>query len=611
MVNVGYGDPKDKLINKLTSLKLEFFSNYHKQIDLNRQFYNLDFNDTIVPVGWEDRLPSVIPPTARRAIDEAADHILYTPRIKVPARPTTSRHVTEQQIAETKRRFLNAWWSQVTQRYNPIGDGRKPLMREGRICIKHILRWEVIPDKGKMNARQYKSALDKLGKYEFLWDTQLLDNKTVFEDPSNHRDPAYVFVEYEIIKEEADRLFPDAKGSWTKLDDYSKVTYAEYWSRPTFNADGTWDPGDYIQWINQERVNEEENPYPYIPIAIEDAGFGDNYRGATIDEKYVGLTQHTRDMFVAEARQMTSWEAVTEITAFPPIFARNMDSTRSINIGPGEITRLEGGVNEPGAESIEIARWPDIPQGVMKLVDKTTAYANSQLKMDVLGGLPLPGVDTATEASQQIQNASSKLQGPLSALERIAIKMSRWVLMDVELVINAPVTVYGTKATDASIASLSPKEIKGYYDASCEFRTSDADSISQTKARFWADMYARVPFFSAMSAMEKGDIADDGMTEMAKRSAEDIMLSPEMRSIRTMTAAQAYGQMAAMIAAMQEQGGPSETTGTPQPIGAPNGGGSATAGLVGTGSGMDPAMAEIMGTAYGNRDANVGGQFNA
>lgn len=599
-------DTKDTLLAKLNTLKVEFFSNYHKEVDSNRTFYNLGFDDNIVPEAWRDRLPPVIPPTARRAIDEAADHILYIPKVKVPTRPTSSKHVTEQQIAEVKRKFLNAWWSQVSQRYNPIGDGRKPLLREGRICIKQTLRWEVIPDKDKMTARQYKAALDKLGRYEFLWNVELLDNKAVFEDPSNHRDPAYVFYEYEIVKEEAVRLFPEASGDWTELDDYQKVIYTEYWSRPDFNADGTWTPGEYIQWINKTRVNTEENPYPYIPIAIEDAGFGDNYKGVKLTDKYVGLTQYTKDMFIAEARQMTSWEAVTEITAFPPIFARNMDNTRSINVGPGEIIPLDGAKGEPGSEDIEIAKWPEIPQGVIKLVDKTTAYANSQLKMDVLGGLPLPGVDTATEASQQIQNASSKLQGPLSALERIALRQSRWALMDVELVINAAVTIYGTRATDPAISTITPKDIKGYYDCSVEFRTSDADSVSQVKARFWAEMYRVVPFLSAMTAMERGEIAEDGLGEMVKRSAEDVLLSPEMRAIRVMTAAQAYGQMSQIIQAMQAQGGPGETTGVPSQIGLPPGANSAEGLLQQNASAGSPEQQAIFDTSLTNRDITQG-----
>lgn len=570
----------DELLQKLASLKAQFFGAYHSIIDENRRFYDLNFGSDIVPAEWEDRLPPLIPPTARRAIDEAADHILFVPKIKVPIRPTTSKYVTEQQIAEAKRKFLNAWWSQIGQRSNPLGDGRKPLLREGRICVKHTLRWDIVPDKDEMTPRQYKAALDKLGRYEFLWDLELLDNKTVFEDPSNHRDPAYVFLEYEILAEDAKRRFPEAKGQWITLDDYSKVTYVEYWTKPVFKSNGDWEPGEYVQWINDERVYQDENPYPYIPIAIEDAGYGDNYRGVPTNQKYVGLTQHTTSMFVAEARQMTSWEAVTEITAFPPIFARNMDSTRSINMGPGEIINLDGAKGEPGAEDIEISSWPEVPQGVVRLVDKTTAYANSALKMDVLGGMPMPGVDTASEADQQIRNASSKLQGPLAALQRLAVRINRWVLMDIEQVLRTPVSVYGTQPSDPAVATLGPKDIKGYYDSSCEFRTSDADSVAQVKARFWAEMYRVVPFLSAMTAMERGEIADDPMHEMVKRSAEDVLMSAEMRSIRTLAAAQAYGQLSEMVQAMQAQGGPSESTGLPTPAGGLAGGANSAEGLI-------------------------------
>ena len=596
---------KDRLLEKLSQLKVEFFSDYHKEVDANRAYYNLNFDDDVVPEGWKDRLPPVIPPTARRGIDDAADHILHIPKIKVPVRPTTSKHVTEEGIAESKRKFINAWWSQVSQRYNPIGDGRKPLLREGRICVKQTLKWDLIPDRDKMSPRQYKVALDKLGKHEFLWDVELLDNKAVFEDPSNHRDPEYVFYEYEILKEEAERQFPNAKGTdgWKELGDYQKVIYTEYWSKPKFEADGTWEPGEYIQWINKERVNEEESPYPYIPIAIEDSGYGDNYKGIRISDKYVGLTQYTRDMFVAEARQMTSWEAVTEITAFPPVFARNMDNTRNITVGPGEIIHLEGSKGEPGAEDVEIAKWPDIPQGVLRLVDKTTQYANGALKMDTISGEPLPGVNTATEADQQIRNATAKLQGPLSGLERIAIKQSRWVFMDVELVLRSAVTIYGTKSTDPSVSSISPKEIQGFYDCACEFRTSDADSISQVKARFWAEMYRVVPFLSAMTAMERGEISEDGLGEMVKRSAEDILLSPEMRSIRVMTAAQAYGQLAEIVSAMQAAGGPSPTTGVP---GADTAGANSAMGLVtqdGTGT---PGQQQLFDMSLASRDINQG-----
>ena len=555
----------DKLYSKFEELRSQF-GVFHSNVDLNRRSYNREFKSDVVTPEWQDRLPPLIPQTARRAIDESADHILYHPKIKAPIRPTTSHHVTARQIAESKRAFLNAYWSQVSQRYNPLGDGRKSLLREGRICIKHELRWDLIPERESLSARQYKAALDKLGRYDFLWCDELLDNKSVYEDPSDHRDPKYVFIQYKILVEDAKALFNKESATtgeapawgWLNQSDYSEVEYTEYWSKPVFKADGSWEPGKHVQWVEGERVSDEDSPYPYVPVAIEDAGFGDNYRGAKIEEKFVGMAQHSFDMFVAEAQQMTSWNAASGIIAFPPVKAWNMDATRNITMGPGEIISLNGDKGQPGAEDIEFAQWPEVPRAVLQLVEKTTQYANQALKMDTLGGSPLTGVDTATEADQQIRNASSKLEGPLGAMARITERISRWALMDVELVVRANVTIYGTKAIDPEVVSLSPKDIKGYYDVSAEFTTSDADAIGQMKARFWLEMYRVSPFLSAMTAMERGEVADDPLAEMQKRAAEDILLSPEMRQIRLMSAAQQFGKLSEMLNALQAAQNPDQ-----------------------------------------------------
>ena len=604
---------EDRLLEKLSALKTEFFGEYHGQIDENRAFYDRKFRKRVVPDEWEGQLTPLIPQTSRRSIDESADHILYHPKIKVPIRPTNSRRVTEREIAENKRAFMDAYWSQVSQRFNPLGDGRKPLLREGRIAIKHTMDWNLIPDKDSMTPRAYRAAVEKLGRYEFLWKDELLDNKTVFEDPHDHRDPRYVFIQYDILVEAARELFdkyqdPDerpetnqsVRWGWLSKPDTEKVQYTEYWSKPTFLADGSWEPGKFIQWVEDTRVNEEDNPYPYVPVAIDDAGYGDNYRGASISEKYVGLAQHSHDMFVAEAQQMTTWNAANGVTAFPVAKAWNMDSTRNIVMLPGSIIPLNGDKGQPGAEDIEFMQTPEVPRAVLALVEKTTQYANSALKMDTLGGMPLTGVDTATEADQQIRNASSKLEGPLAAMERIAVKISRWVLMDIELVLRAGVTIYGTKAMDPEVVSLGPKDIKGYYDVSAEFRTSDDDAVSQMKARFWLEMYRVSPFLSAMTAMERGEVADDPMAEMQKRAAEDILLSPEMRQIRLMAAAQQFGKLSEMLSALQSAGGDNSEVGVPT---APQPLANSDMGLI---QQANPQQQQVFDTSLTNRDITMG-----
>ena len=537
----------DKYKIKFDQLK-PLFGTYHAQVAKNRRYYNLEFSQDVVPEAAQNRgFVAVIPPTARQAVDEAADHILYLPKVRIPTRPTESKQVTEQEIAEKKRKFMTAWWRQITQRNNPLGDGRKTLLNEGKIVIKKTIKWDMIPDKSSKN---YKKALSNLGKYDFLWDVELLDNVTVYEDPSDHRNPQYVYLQYKVYVEEAKRQFPEATGEWTKHNDYHEIEYTECWTAPVFDAEGGFEEGKFIQWMEQEVVHVGDNPYPYIPIAIEDSGYGTNRRLAKIEDKFRGLTEFTHDVFVAQARQWSAMEAVAEQTAFAPIKARNIDESKlaTMETGPGAVWPLEGEKDNPNSEDMEIVQFPTIPQTVLSMIALTDRAANSTLKLDVLGGIPQTGVDTATEADQNVRNASAKLSSPVAALERLAAKVSRWVFMDIEL-LEAPVSVYGVTSSDPGLITLGPKEIAGYYDCYVELMTTDEDAIAQNKARFWLEMPARSPALSYLTALERGGIVDDPLNEFLRRRGEEVFISQPLELSRILAAAKALGDVEAENAA--------------------------------------------------------------
>ena len=555
-------------IDKLNMLRA-LFGEYHSNVKENRRFYNLDFVDQVVPPpaeGTRDDLWAVMATTARRAIDDPSDHILPFPRVKVPVRPTENGAVEEQKSAELRRDFLNAWWECEEAEYSVLANARKVLLNEGRVVVRKTLKWGAIPDfPGKAASvaerQKFRRAMGKLGQYDFLWRLELLDNLTVFEDPSNPRDPQYVFVEHEILAEEAKRLFPNMENPPT--DDYSAVKYVEYWSRPNYKFDGTYEEGDFKQFIDDKLVKSAKSPYPYIPIIIEDSGFGMSYHLAKPHERYVGMTQYTHDIFIAESRQLTTMENVAEITGFAPVITRNMPPEKEISVSPRSVIPLDGGPDDSNRETIEYLVAPPVPVTVPQVIQLTQRMANETLKFDTLGGSAQKGIETATEADQTLRNAAAKLQGPVVALTRLVNKASRWVLIDVDEVLDTKVTVYGTAASGANgTVTIGPKDIKGFYTVQAELTTSDADAIELTKARFWMDAYRAVPFLSAMTAMEKGGVSDEPMKEMVKRSAEDVFLSELMRQARVMTGGSMFGQLNEMIMQIQ-QGGTAPTAPNP------------------------------------------------
>lgn len=547
-------ETNDQLYQKFSQLQGEY-GKYHGVVREMRRMYDLDFADEVIPAAARARgFKAVIPRTSRRIIDEAVDHILYHPKVRIPVRPTKDAQIVEQEIAEKKRQAISAWWRQVAQRSNPLGDGRKWLMLDGMIAIKQTLRLDLLPDK---DAPDYQKQIDNLGEYEFLWDVELLDNEWVFADPSNHRNPRYVYVAYDITAEHAREKFQGSTGKWRDREPFSRVKYIEYWSAPTFKSNGEWEPGKFLRWVDTELVHDGENPYPYVPVAIEDSGYGLVREGVDIEDKFVGLITHSQHILIAQARQWSAMQAVTELTAFNPVEARNMSEERlkDLKVGPGEIWPLDGDVGTPGAETIEMRTWPNIPITVPQMISLTDRELNGATKLEVLGGIPQSGVDTASEADQNIRNASAKLSAPVAALERIAAKLTRWALMDIELVLEAPATIMGMDGGSPAAVRLTPDDIKGYYDVSVQLRTTDEESLDLTRARFWGEMYRVMPFLSAWTAMEAGGIADDPLAEMVRRAGEDVFLSEEFKQIRVASGAKSFGALAEMIAGMSANKG--------------------------------------------------------
>lgn len=532
------------------SVVSSLYSEANQLLRINRDFYNLEFGDQIVPPQWASRLTPTIPPTAAQAVDEPASHILTTPHIFVPVRPTDDDEVGEELRTEIVRHAVNAIWAHVASTSNVIGDGRKPILSEGKIAIRKTLRMDLIPDypkKGRKAQMRYISLLNdyrdeikRLGQSEFLWDFELLDNTTVFQDPSDYRNPHYIYCSYQIFAEEAARRWPNAKGEWMKNSPLEKVTYTEYWSLGgPVRPDKTWEPGKFIQWVEDEVVHDAPNPYPYIPIVVDDGGFGVNYRGVPPEKLYVGISQKFHDMFLTQAENITSWRAVERLAAFPIGKTRNIPDDKEFNIGPGELINFEGDQGTPGSEDLEWMSHPDVPQGVVAIIQQIQNYANSVFKTETLGGIPQTGVDTATEADLNVRNANAILSTPIRALERVIDKLTAQCLMDVELVIRAPITLYGTNPggdTPAHIV-LKPTDINGMYRTHATLTTTDQEVLQQSKARFWLDASVRSRGLSTQTAFERGEIVDDPLAEFFRRASEDTFFDPTMMAARTQAAA--------------------------------------------------------------------------
>lgn len=555
------GDPD---LERFTRLNNGVYRKYFTALTEDNRYYRQEYGEDLIPSEWkENGFKATVPPTAYNAVESASDHILTTPDIFVPPRPTETDFLTEEQIAGMKALFLESFWHNVYVKGNPLEIGKKKLVKDGRIVLKKTIRWKFVDDDGQ-----------NLGVKQFLWDVRVLPNETVLEDPDNPEDPEYVYESYNIRVDAAKRLFPEAKYQWTGRRGDERVRYLEYWKKPEGKS-----KGQRKVWIDNELVLDKDNPYywsigfdkdgealydGYVPYIIRSSGWGDADASSMPHDRYVGILRYMHSTLDTEARQISAADAQLRVTTFPPIVLAGVseDEEHKIKIGPAAKIYLADKENQ----DIKTLQWPQLDPSVWQIVSRLHDYANDLAKFDQLGGAPQRGVDTATEAGMNVRQAGAKLSGPMTALKTMMMAVNEQLFYDVEYILEAPVTLYGASESGPGVVTLAPEHIQGFCMNFVELKTTDQAALDAANMRNWADMYSVFGLDKAY-AMTKAGIKN-AQQRIEARWAEDVNNDPMMHQLRVMMAMAGQGELGKMMvqrmmAAVQplETGAP---TGNPQ-----------------------------------------------
>lgn len=496
----------------------------------------------VIPVDSNDPGLSLTKPSnIYDAVENAANHILSFPRTLVPVRPVTKDKETAIKIAQKKQRFLEICWDRFfSEQGDPLGTAKKQLIK-GKAALKLEVDWRLLPeideDSTPAEKRKFKETLQKVARSKFLWKLRALPKETVFEDLENPHDPAYVFEAYNCSIISAKRNWPHIASKLPSGRDLESVEYVEYWSKP-YGAD----EGKFIQWVDGERVHEGPNPYSwptplhteehpdydgYVPYAIGDPGWGDIGPEIKPEDRYVSLVRPMRSMALADCRLLTSMEAYLRLYIWKPLLTSGYPDDQEFKLGPGAHWE-----RDPDTQSIDLLQFGEMPASLLQGMSRVRAYMDEHSRFGTLGGSPQRGVDTATEASQNVQLASSLLSSPVRTMRRMCMKINSWLLQDVEYVLESPVTVYGATRVGESEVTLSPREISGFHLTNVELETSDEAQLSIRLARIFTDMYSKIPI-SAEGVLEKVGY-DDPRGEMDRRLLEDLERSPQAMQTLTM-----------------------------------------------------------------------------
>jgi hypothetical protein len=530
------------------------YGNMREELETDDTYIRGEFDHAFLPDEWSDEgLEATIPGTAYNAVQNAADHLLTTPRIQVPARPMKDSREASQAQAESIRHFLDLWWDRIVQQNaNPLRRAKVDLIR-GRMVLKKTIRWDLLPDvpddPSPSELRSWKNAVKRIGKRHFLWNLEVLPPATVMEDLEQPWDPTFVFETKKVRAHRLKALYGDTENGKRVLDGIepmSELSYLECYTKPELD-----DPGKHVVWIADEVVLDESNPYSwedadvgwrgYVPYLIADPGWGWGGVSETPrpEDRYVSIVRPTRSLVVAEARQLTSVEAWLRYYIFPLLIGENMpdvsDGTRDIEMGPGKIIGLKEG------ERLVPLSLGEAPVTVFQFLQVVLQRANDSTKFGALGGSAQRGVDTATEADLNIRNAATKLSGPSDALVRVATTINTQVLQDIEHILESPITIYGALSPGEGEVTIKPSELKGYHQTYVEMATSDDAALADRQARLHADLYRLLPGYSERTALTKAGIVDP-QEEQDERLIENTINDPMMHQARLLMALGGMGE---------------------------------------------------------------------
>lgn len=497
-----------------------------------------NYADKIIPSDWEDdALKPTVPPTVYDAVENIADHVLTTPKIYVPVRRVEGDTENQNEIAEKRRQFHEMWWHHVRLQGDPLRKVVKSLAK-GKGVIKVEVDWalmEKVLARAPKDSGGYRKMLAKATAGRFPWKVSFIPRDTVYEDHVRPQDPLYLFETYQITRKEAQRLYGEQLGTEFNMSDaFGKVEFVEYWEKPEGSS-----KGKLVRWIDRVRVHDEDNPYcwetdlhtedmpdydGYLPYAIEDPGWGEENSESDPEARYVSVVRPIRSIAEAEARiltEMESWFRAGYV--WPILLSKNMPELTSgdkeVALGPGAHIDLSEN------QELSTLQTPSLPPAVFEGLSRVNAYADRSTRFSVLSGAPQRGVDTATEADQNLRSASSRLSGIIGALQRMCMKINQWTLQDVVYIFEAPVTMNGAIASGPSEVTLTPTEIGHFFYTSVEFETTDEAALNARNLRTWLDAAQRAPI-SFRTALRMAGIQNP-TGEMDERMVEELERSPQ------------------------------------------------------------------------------------
>lgn len=513
--------PKDEnpitegLVDYIINVVGPKFSGFHQQCKIAYQYYQLNF-DPVMPEGSRPvRLP-----TFRDRINTAMAQIMagYVD-ISVPPKRITSRGV-----AERTEKFLHRA-RLMLERQSQTDEVMLIHMMLYGVAFKKVTfdlesLWklpEVPNSTSKTVTRAYARAVDEAMDAQsnrFPMVARTINPTEMIWDMAGP-DPRWMVWKTKRPMSLIQAYFPE----WHTDDETSEheMELYEIWTK---NQVAFWCDN---KWAMAPRTHE----YGMIPILMAQPVLSINDENHRPQDRYRGLGHGVYELLEAESRMAGMFIDIAEKSAWPyyevhgapgpsaALMAEWSTAPNSMNHVPPNVDVVRGEVGEAPRSLLE---------GRQMLQDSI----NTSIFTSVASRRPENGPSSGYQTAVLQGIASLNLTPTMLAYKRVLEQQNELVLRTVEGVIRRSLSVAGTDMDGASIVSLSPDDINGYYANIVEINAMSPDE-QERKAKLWSDMY-RVGWVDHRYSLTQGGVQNP-LSVMLAVQMEQIAKSDPMTAV--------------------------------------------------------------------------------
>jgi len=433
-----------------------YWNQFHNQCAEEDKYYNLEYRIPTVQ-GYEIQHPE----TAPLSINDASSQVdTANIRVEVKARNSSTK---AQEQAEAMRKFLLGCWHRIYSRQGLVlQQAAKHEFLYGVSCLKAVCdmglregRPKIKRDEKWADFQKRLSAWREREGIVFPIAVMVVNPQCIMPDPSVTGSEFFI-EKYKRRVIDIRRRWPDFK---TKKKNLDEIDWIEYWDK---------DVACYIAG-NEVVMPPTPHNYGFIPYVLVNAGFGLESAEARPEHRYRGLLYPLHARLKQEARLETNIEAYLKSFSFPERYFQGPEEARDALIKvANEWAAQPAAINVLAVEGAEYNQVTPagLPAEIYQLMGISSSRLQTATVQPVLTGQRETGVRAGYEMAMRAGLAKRRYGTPLFNMEQACTQLNEMFLMYVENVIDDEVTVWGRTPTGMFEQTISPSDIKGYYENS-------------------------------------------------------------------------------------------------------------------------------------------------